>query len=95
LEGFELVEVLEKDAVQVGLVTLDFRHVISGEAVIRKGIGVIPEAVATSLDHLIELFKVQIGGCESMALESDEAVEAPQGEGDAVGEGQFEVALGI
>jgi hypothetical protein len=42
-----------------------------------------------------ELVQIPVGGPEDVALESNEAIEFPQREVDAVGEDELEVAEGL
>jgi hypothetical protein len=90
LEGFELVEFLEKHAVEVGLVPLDVFDGAGGEGAVKASLSAVEAATETG-----ELVEVVFRWPEGVALEADQAVEAPEGEGDAVGQDELEVADGV
>ena len=90
LEGFELVEVFEKHAVEVRLVALNVFDGTGGEDTVEPGISAVETATESS-----ELVEVPLGGPEGVALEADEAIEAPERKGDAVGEDEFKVSDGL
>jgi len=95
LEGFELVEVLEKHAVEVGLVPYDAVDA-GGEGERAEGLDERAGVLGRDLfAEGFELFEEVLGGTEGIELIGDDAVKAPGGEGDAVGENQLGVADGV
>jgi hypothetical protein len=90
LECFELVEVLEKHAVQVGLVPLDVLDGAGGEDAVEPGVSAVEAATESG-----ELLEVQLGGPKGVALKTDQAVETPESESDAVSKDQLQVSDGL
>lgn len=89
LQGFELVEVFDEDAVEVGLVALDLLDGAPGE----DAVDAAARAAETALKGTV-FVEEELRGREGVALEADEAVEAPERQGDAMGKDGLKLAFG-
>src|SRR3989304_5699408 len=107
LDGFEFVEGLEEEAVEVGLIAHDLGDgvVAADEAaadvvmvprvqLVLAGLGVAESLAVLEADGEIVRDPANVN-VDHLALVSLEAIEAPEDGGDALGEGGLEVTLGI
>ncbi len=84
------MEVLEKHAMKVRFVPLDVLDGAGGENTVEANCGTVEASDEGSV-----LAEIRVGWPEGVGLEANEAVEAPEGEGDTVGENELEIALGL
>lgn len=83
------MEVLEKHAMEVSFVLLNVFDGTGWERAFEQDIGAME---ALEIGQLVE---VTLRGPEGEALEADDAVETPEGKGDAVYEDKLEITLGL
>src|SRR3990170_334105 len=106
LDGFELVEGLEEEAVEVGLVARDLGDGVVAADKAAADVVMVPrvQLVLARLGVAESLAVLEADGeivrdrtyvnVDHLALVSLEAIEAPEDGGDALGEDGLEVALG-